>query len=102
LTFLLSIDPKDICGIILDDAINNKLHLLNTKWPNDIYMKFMEIVIEYQLSNSCRDRIIKLINNCQNSTNENSLSKNIKEGYKFLDINNFPYMKFKTVPIINF
>ena len=62
----------------------------------------MEIVMEYRLSNSCGDRIIKLINNCWNSTDENSLPKNTKEGRKFLDINNFPYMKFKTVPITNF
>ena len=31
LIFLLSIDSKDICGIILDDAINDKLHSLNTE-----------------------------------------------------------------------
>jgi hypothetical protein len=62
----------------------------------------MEIVMEYQLSNSCKDRIIKLINNCWNSTDENSLSKNTKKDCKFLNINNFSYMKFKTVPITNF
>jgi len=64
LTFPLSIDPEDICGTTLDDAVNDKLHPPNTEWPNDIYREFMEIVMEYQLSNSCRNRIIKLINNC--------------------------------------
>ena len=102
LTFPLSNDSEDICGTTLDDAINNKLHPLNTEWPNDIYREFMEIVMEYKLSNSCGNSIIKLINNCQNSTDKNLLPKNTKKSCKFLDINNFSYMKFKTVPIINF
>jgi hypothetical protein len=58
--------------------------------------------MEYKLSNSCGDSIIKLIKNCRNSTDENSLPKNTKEGRKFIDVNEFPYMKFKTVPITNF
>ena len=66
----------------------------------------MEIVMEYQLSNSCNDRIIKLINNSRNSTSystdKNLLPKSTREGRKFLDINEFPYMKFKKVPITNF
>src|SRR5579859_3304396 len=62
----------------------------------------MEIITEYQLSNSCGDRIIKLINNSQNSTDKNLLSKNTKKDHKFLDVNEFSYMKFKTVPITNF
>ena len=62
----------------------------------------MEIIIEYKLSNSCGNSIIKLINNCQNSTNENSLLKNIKKDHKFFDVNKFSYMKFKTVSITNF
>ena len=37
LTFLLSNDSEDICETILDNIINNKLHLLNIEWPNDIY-----------------------------------------------------------------
>jgi len=62
----------------------------------------MKIVMGYQLSNSCGDRIIKLINNSRNSIDKNLLPKSTKEGRKFLDINKFSYMKFKTVPIINF
>src|SRR3954471_3808509 len=89
LTFPLSIDPEDFNGTTLDDAINDKMHLLNTEWPNDIYRKFMEIVMEYQLSNSCGDRLIKLINNSRNSTDENLLPINTKEGRKFLDLMNF-------------
>jgi hypothetical protein len=102
LTFPLSIDSEDFCGTTLDDAIKDIMHPLNTEWPNDIYRKFMEIVMEYQLSNSCGDRIIKLINNSRNSTDENSLPKSTKQGRKFLDANEFPYMKFKTIPITNF
>ncbi|RGB32786.1 hypothetical protein C1646_762500 [Rhizophagus diaphanus] len=102
LTFPLSIDPEDFYGITLDDVINDKMHPLNTEWPNDIYHEFMEIVMEYQLSNSCRDRLIKLINNCRNFTDENLLPINTKEGQKFLDFNKFPYIKFKTVSITNF
>ncbi len=102
LTFSLFIDSKDFYVIILDNATMDKMHLPNTEWSNDIYREFMEIVMEYQLSNFCDDRIIKLINNSQNSTNKNLLPKNTKEDRKFLDVNKFPYMKFKTVPITNF
>jgi len=99
LTFLLIIDLKDSYETMLDDAIKEKMHPSNTDWPNDIYREFMEIVIKYQLSNSCGDRIIKLINKSKHNLNEKLLPKNIKKGYKFLDINEFSYMKFKTVPI---
>lgn len=102
LTFPFSIDSEDIGGTTLDDAVNDKMHPPNTEWPNDIYREFMEIVMEHQLSNSCGDRIIKLINKSRNFTDENLLPKNTKEGRKFLDVNEFPYMKFKTVPITNF
>ena len=102
LTYPLSIDAEDSRGITLDDAINDKMHPQNTEWPNDIYREFMEIVMEYQLSNSCGDRIIKLIDKSRRSPDENRLPKSTKEGHKFLDVNEFPYMKFKTVPITNF
>ena len=103
LTFPLIIDLKDSHGTTLDDAIKDKMHSPTTGWPNDIYREFMEIVTEYQLSNSCGDKIIKLINkSSKHNPDENLLSKNIKEGRKFLDANEFPYMKFKTVPITNF
>jgi hypothetical protein len=100
--FPLSIDSEDFCGSTLDDAINDKIFPMSTEWPNDIYREFMEVVMEYQLSNSCGDRIIKLINNSQNFTDENLLPKSTTQGRKFLDANEFPYMKFKTVPITNF
>ena len=102
LTYPLSIDAEDSSGITLDDAINDKMHPQNTEWPNDIYREFMEIVMEYQLSNSCGDRIIKLIDKSRRAPDENRLPKSTKEGRKFLDVNEFPYMKFKTVPITNF
>ena len=103
LTFPLSIDPEDFHGATLDDAINDKMYPPNTEWPNDIYREFMEIVTEYKLSNSCGDRIIKLINKSKrNHTDANPLPKNTKEGRRFLDGNEFPYMKFKTVSITNF
>ena len=102
LTYPLSIDAEDSSGITLDDAINDKMHPQNTEWPNDIYREFMEIVMEYQLSNSCGDRIIKLIDKSRRASDENRLPKSTKEGRKFLDVNEFPYMKFKTVPITNF
>ena len=102
LTFPLSIESEDYHGTTIDDAIKDKTYPPNTKWPNDIYREFMEIVMEYQLSNSCGDRIIKLINKSRNESEENLLPINTKEGRKFLDINEFPYMKFKKVPITNF
>ena len=101
LTYPFSVDAEDYCGTTLDDAIKDKNHPPNTEWPNDIYREFMEIVMEYQLSNSCGDRIIKLINKSKNVEN-NALPKNTKEGRKFLDVGEFPYMKFKKVPITNF
>ena len=71
LTFPLSIDAEDSRKTTLDDAINDRMHPQNTKWPNDIYREFMEIVMEYQLSNSCGDRIIKLINKSRCPPDEN-------------------------------
>ena len=53
LTFPLFIDPEDYRGTTLDDAIKDKAYLPTTEWPNGIYREFMEIVTEYQLSNSC-------------------------------------------------
>src|SRR5256884_7427614 len=91
LTFPLSIDAEDSRKTTLDDAINDKMHLQNTEWPNDIYREFMEIIMEYQLSNSCGDQIIKLIDKSRRVSDENQLPKSTKEGRKFLE---FPYMKF--------
>jgi Plavaka transposase len=104
LTYPLSIDPEDYCGTTLDDAIKDKMHPSNTEWPNDIYREFMEIVMEFQLSNACGDRIIKLIDKSNKNKNidKHLLPKNTTEGRKFLDASEFPYMKFKTVPITNF
>ncbi|CAB4495804.1 hypothetical protein RhiirA1_458334 [Rhizophagus irregularis] len=101
LTFPISIDNEDYCGITLDDAIKDKNYPLNTNWPNDIYQEFMEIVTEYQLSNSCGDRLIKLVNSI-NNIDKNLLPKTTKEGRRFIDDSEFPYIKFKTVPITNF
>ena len=103
LTFPLFIDPEDFYGTTLDDATNDKMYPPNTEWPNDIYCEFIEIVMEYKLSNSCGDRIIKLINKSKrDQPDEYPLPKSTKEGHKFLDVNEFPYMKFKTAPITNF
>src|SRR5256886_13273351 len=82
LTFLISIDPKDYCEITLDDAIKDKTHPLITKWPNNIYCEFMEIITEYQLSNSCDDRLIKLFNSIKN-VNKNLFLKTTKAERKF-------------------
>ena len=74
---MISIDPEDYCGITLDNAIKDKTHPLTTEWPNNIYCKFMEIVTEYQLSNSCGDRLIKLFNSIEN-VNKNLFPKTTK------------------------
>ena len=71
MTYLLFIDVEDSSGITLDDAINDRMHPQNTEWPNDIYRKFIEIVMEYQLFNFCGDRIIKLINKSRRVSDEN-------------------------------
>ncbi|RIA86781.1 hypothetical protein C1645_828742 [Glomus cerebriforme] len=74
----------------IDEEIDNNLIFLLSINPKD-YVTTDKI-----------DRIIKLINNSQNSTNKNLLPKSIKKDHKFLDINEFSYMKFKTVLITNF
>lgn len=102
MTYPLSIDDEDLHGTTLDDAVNDKLYPPNTEWPNDIYREFMEIVMEYQLSNSCGDRIIKLIDKSKRDPDKSQLPKSTKEGRKFLDVTEFSYMKFKTVPITDF
>src|SRR5256886_6777371 len=56
----------------------------------------------WNINNSCGDRIIKLIDKSRRAPDENRLPKSTKECRKFLDVNEFPYMKFKTVPITNF
>ena len=101
LTYPFSVDKEDYRGITLDDAVNDKMHPLNTEWPNDSYREFMEIVTEFQLSNSCGDRIIKLVNSIEN-VDKNLLPTNTKEGRKFLDNSGFPYMKFKKIAITKF
>lgn len=101
LTFPFSIDNEDYSGTTLDDAINDKMHSPITEWPNNIYREFMEIVTEYQLSNSCGDRLIKLVTSIEN-VNKNLLPKSTKEGRKFLDTSDFPYMKFKNTLITEF
>lgn len=85
----------------MDDAIKDKNHPPNTEWPNDTYREFMEIVTEYQLSNSCGDRLIKLVNSIEN-VDKNLLPKTTKVGRRFIDDSELPYMKFKKVPITNF
>ncbi|GES85918.1 hypothetical protein GLOIN_2v1487254 [Rhizophagus clarus] len=102
LIYSLSINAEDFCGTTLDDAIRDKTHPPNTEWPNDIYCEFMKIVMKYQLSNSCGDRIIKLINKSRQEAEKNPLPINTKEGRRFLDVNEFPYMKFKKVLITKF
>lgn len=66
LTFPLFIDENDYRETTLDDAIKDKNHPLSTEWPSNIYRQFMEIVTEYQLPNSCGDRLIKLFNSIEN------------------------------------
>lgn len=101
LTFPFSIDPEDYSGTTLDDAIKDKAHPPTTEWPNEIYREFMEIVTEYQLSNSCGDRLIKLFNSIEN-VDKKLFPKTTKGGRKFLDNSDFPYMRFKKVPVASF
>jgi len=77
------------------------MHSPTTEWPSDTYREFMEIITEYQLSNSCGDWLIKLINSIKN-IDKNSFPKTTKEGRKFLDNSDFPYMKFKEVSVTKF
>ncbi len=77
------------------------MHSPTTEWPNETYREFMEIVTEYQLSNSCGDRLIKLFNSIKN-VDKKLFPKSTKEGRKFIDNSDFPYMKFKKVPITDF
>ena len=78
LTYPFSADDKDYRNTTLDDATNDRMHPLNTEWLNDTYREFMKIITEYQLSNSCGDRIIKLVKSIE-TDNNNLLPKNTKE-----------------------
>ena len=89
LTFPLSIDAEDSRGTTLDDAINDRMHPQNTEWPNDIYREFMEIVMEYQLSNSCGDRIIKLIDKVDALLMKIDYQKVPRKVLNFLILTNF-------------
>ena len=55
------------------------MHSPTTEWPNETYREFMEIVTEYQLSNSCGDRLIKLFNSIKN-VDKKLFPKSTKEG----------------------
>ena len=79
LTFSLFIDSENYCETTIDDAINDKMHPPITEWPNEIYREFIEIITEYQLSNSCGDRLIKLFNSIKN-VDKKLFPKFTKEG----------------------
>ena len=58
--------------------------------------------MKYQLSNSCGDRIIKLIDKSRHDPDKSQLPKSTIDGQKFIDVTKFSYMKFKMVPITDF
>src|ERR1043166_9599826 len=93
LTYPFVSDPNDFSGTMFQDAINDKIYPPNTEWPNEIYREFMEIIMEFWLSNSCGNRIIKLVNKSKNSKNEDFLPKNTRKGREFLDASDFLNIK---------
>ncbi|CAG8605648.1 8710_t:CDS:2, partial [Racocetra fulgida] len=82
-----SLDPKDFQGATLDDALDSiegKTQLQRLAgWPNDAYRKFMELIIEGNISNKLGDKIIKFFN--KHSNLEGSpLPKSTKNGKDYL------------------
>lgn len=92
---------EDFKGTSLDDAINDRNHPQQVKWPNEVYRGFIELITEYRLSNACGDKIIKWFN-ASTSMEESPLPKSTKEGREFLNKTGVSYLDFKETPITTF
>ncbi|CAB4407035.1 unnamed protein product [Rhizophagus irregularis] len=92
------IDPEDLQGASLDDAID----VVNgkptpervVKWPNDAYRDFLELIVESNISNKIGDKIIKFFNKHSN-LDKSPLPSSTKNGKDYLNQINSPLIDFK-------
>jgi len=86
---------------LLDDAldtIKGKYRLERVaEWPNDAYREFMELVIEGNISNKIRDKIIKFFNKYSN-LEKSPLPTSSKIGKDYLNQINSLSINFKEKP----
>jgi len=94
----ITLDPEDLQGATLENALEtlegaNKPERL-AEWPSDAYRDFMELVVEGNISNKIRDRIIKFFNKHSN-LEELPLPKSTKSGKDYLNQIQSPSVDFK-------
>ncbi len=79
----------------IDEEINEKID------DNLTFLLIIDLKDSYEtmLDDAIKEKMHPSNTDWPNDIYRELLPKNIKKGYKFLDINEFSYMKFKTVPI---
>jgi hypothetical protein len=92
------IDPDDLQGASLDDAIDaidgKSTPERVVKWPNDAYRDFLELIVEGNISNKMGDKIIKFFNKHSN-LEKSPLPSSTKNGKDYLNQINSPSIDFK-------
>ena len=92
------IDPKDLQGASLDDALDTiegkNIPENIAKWPNEVYRKFMELIVESNISNNIGDKMIKFFNKYSN-LEKSLLLSSTKNGKDYLNQINSPSVNFK-------
>ncbi|CAG8766178.1 13478_t:CDS:2, partial [Rhizophagus irregularis] len=92
------IDPEDLQGASLDDAIDvvdgKPTPERVVKWPNDAYRDFLELIVEGNISNKIGDKIIKFFNKHSN-LDKSPLPSSTKNGKDYLNQINSPLIDFK-------
>ncbi|POG78347.1 hypothetical protein GLOIN_2v1836976 [Rhizophagus irregularis DAOM 181602=DAOM 197198] len=92
------IDPEDLQGASLDDAIDvvdgKPTPERKVKWPNDAYRDFLELIVEGNISNKIGDKIIKFFNKHSN-LDKSPLPSLTKNGKDYLNQINSPLIDFK-------
>jgi hypothetical protein len=94
----IDIDPEDLQGATLDDALdtiegkNKPDHI--AEWPNDAYRDFMELIIEGNISNKIGDKIINFFNK-HSDLKKSPLPNSTKNGKDYLNQISSPSVDFK-------
>ena len=95
---LEDIDPEDLQGASLDDALDaiegKNAPERVAKWPNDAYRDFMELIVDGNISNKTGDKIIKFFNKYSN-LEKSPLPSSTKTGKDYLNQINSPSIDFK-------
>jgi len=89
----------------LDDALdtikgkNKSEHV--AKWPNDAYSDFMKLVVEGNILNKIRNKIIKFFNKNSN-LKKSPLPKSTKDGKAYLNQINSLSINFKEKTVVTY